>query len=59
VAGVLAQRISNQIDFKGKNIVCVCTGHGLKDPDIITKRQPELLQIPAQVSALEELIVSQ
>jgi len=59
VAGLLAQKNANELDFSGQTIVCVCTGHGLKDPDIITKHHPELVQIPADVSALEDLIATQ
>jgi threonine synthase len=58
VAGLLAQKDAGEIDFSGKCIVCVCTGHGLKDPDIITKRHQELAQIPAEVAALEDLIIA-
>jgi threonine synthase len=58
VAGLLAQKNAGELDFSGKSIVCVCTGHGLKDPDIITKRHQELAQIPADATALEDLIIA-
>ena len=36
VAGVL--KLSRKKYFKGKKIVCILTGHGLKDPDIALKQ---------------------
>lgn len=59
VAGLLAQKETNEIKFKNQTIVCVCTGHGLKDPDIITQSFQEPIQIPAELSALEDLINTQ
>jgi threonine synthase len=56
VAGLLEQRRSKEIDFADRTIVCVCTGHGLKDPDIITSRYPVSFQIPPDVKALEALL---
>jgi threonine synthase len=56
VAGLLEQNRSKEIDFKGQTIVCVCTGHGLKDPDIITSHYPISNQIPPDVKALESLL---
>ncbi len=56
VAGLLEQYRSKEIDFKDQTIVCVCTGHGLKDPDIITTRYPVSYQIPPDVEELEALL---
>jgi threonine synthase len=56
VAGLLEQRKTGEIDFTGQTIVCVCTGHGLKDPDIITSHQSVTMQIPPDVKALESLL---
>lgn len=35
LAGLLAENESGKIDAKGKRVVVVCTGHGMKDPSII------------------------
>ncbi len=37
-------------------MVGICTGHGLKDPDIITRQTPTLKILPAKLSALEAAI---
>jgi threonine synthase len=42
---------------EGKRIVAVCTGHGLKDPDIITKEMAKPQVVPPKLSALEEIIL--
>ena len=53
VAG-LAKEIENGVlDPKGKTIVAVCTGHGLKDPDIIMENMEEPIVLPAELDAIE------
>ncbi len=56
VAGLIKQIAENRSDFEGKRIVCVLTGHGLKDPDAIIQRAPSPIEIPAELSALEDAI---
>jgi threonine synthase len=34
----------------------VCTGHGLKDPEIITRHFPAPALIPARLESLEALL---
>lgn len=53
----LARQIgAGKLDPSGKRIVAVCTGHGLKDPDIVIGRlEPEVL--PADLSALEDALL--
>ncbi|MBL8058796.1 MAG: threonine synthase [Anaerolineales bacterium] len=48
--GRLADRV------RGKTVVCVVTGHGLKDPDSVTAHFPAPQIIPAQLSALTALL---
>jgi threonine synthase len=56
VAGLSKQAKQNRADFNGKRIVCVLTGHGLKDPDAVIQRAPTPIEIPAELSALEDVI---
>ncbi len=42
---------------KGRRIVAICTGHGLKDPDIITKEMARPRVVPPRLEALEEVIL--
>ncbi len=37
LAGLIAETSQGTLDAKGKRIVVVCTGHGMKDPSIITE----------------------
>ena len=54
-AGLFKQVASGQMDVRGQTIVCVVTGHGLKDPDIITARfTPKV--VAAELEALEQLV---
>jgi threonine synthase len=38
-------------------VVAVCTGHGLKDPDIIVKNMPAPQVLEPEINALEKAIV--
>jgi len=55
-AGLLKEAQSGRLDVRGKIVVCVVTGHGLKDPDSITARFAPPKVIPATMSALEKLL---
>ena len=37
-AGLLAEALAGRLDVRGQTIVAVITGHGLKDPDTVTRR---------------------
>ena len=56
VAGLAAEVRAGRIDPRGKVIVAVVTGHGLKDPDAVAARAHRVPSIPAERSALEGLI---
>jgi threonine synthase len=57
LGGLASEIHSGRINPSGKRIVAVCTGHGLKDPDIITRNlNPRIL--PAELSALEDAILA-
>lgn len=57
LAGLAAEIAAGRLNLRGKRVVAVCTGHGLKDPQVITQSLPPPLSIPARLSALEELIL--
>jgi threonine synthase len=52
VAGLIKHAAAN--DLSGKTVVCVITGHGLKDPDIAISLQEEMKEIPAETDAVVE-----
>lgn len=58
VAGLAAELRAGSLNVRGKRVVAVCTGHGLKDPDIIVKDLPPVQAIPPKVELLEEVILS-
>jgi threonine synthase len=41
----------------GKRVVAICTGHGLKDPDIITRDMQKPRIVTPKLEALEEIIL--
>ncbi|MBI2852100.1 MAG: threonine synthase [Chloroflexi bacterium] len=43
-------------DFSGKRIVCVVTGNGLKDTDIVLKHAEPFLELPADLAAVERAL---
>ncbi|HKY53216.1 MAG TPA: threonine synthase, partial [Anaerolineales bacterium] len=47
LAGLIAETGKGSIDIRGKKVVVVCTGHGLKDPSIVT----ESFESPQVISA--------
>jgi threonine synthase len=56
LAGLAHEVAAGRFDVRGKRIVGICTGHGLKDPDIITKTMEKPLVIPPTLSALEQVV---
>ena len=56
LAGLAKEIAAGALDPKGKKIVAVCTGHGLKDPEIVIKDMQKPLVVPANLNALEEII---
>jgi threonine synthase len=56
VAGLAKESRESRLDLAGKTVVAIVTGHGLKDPDAVTTRAPEMPVIPATFSALDELV---
>ncbi len=56
LAGLAAEWRAGRLDLVGKRVVAICTGHGLKDPDIITQRMAQPRVLPVEMDALEALI---
>jgi len=57
LAGLAHEIAAGKFDPKGKRIVAICTGHGLKDPDIVTKDMAKPQIVPPRLDALEEVIL--
>jgi threonine synthase len=57
LAGLAREIESGGLKVAGKRVVAVCTGHGLKDPDIITQEMRRPLVVPPKLEALEEVIL--
>ncbi|MDD5190597.1 MAG: threonine synthase [Dehalococcoidales bacterium] len=55
LAGLLKLK-SQGWDFKGKKIVCIVTGNGLKDADIALKDVPPFARISATPEAVEKVL---
>lgn len=58
LAGLFAESAVGKFEAKGKKVVVVCTGHGMKDPSIITESFKSPQVIPAKYEALVDLIGS-
>jgi threonine synthase len=56
LAGLVAESASGKLDPKGKRVVVVCTGHGMKDPSIITESFQSPKMIPANYNALVDVL---
>lgn len=55
---VLHQQIQQgEIDPEGKTVVCVLTGHGLKDPDTALQQAAAPRRLPATMAALEDYLI--
>jgi len=57
LAGLVHEVRTNRLIVDGQTIVTVCTGHGLKDPDIITRRAPSIQALPPILSELEKALL--
>ena len=57
VAGLAHRLREGQMQVKGQRVVAVCTGHGMKDPDIIARSMPKPLVVSARLDELEKILV--
>jgi threonine synthase len=56
LAGLAAEVEAGRLDLRGLKVVGVCTGHGLKDPGIITGAMAAPVVLPPDLAALAEVI---
>jgi threonine synthase len=56
LAGLIHETNAGSLDLKSKRVVTVCTGHGLKDPDIIMKSMTQPQVLPNKLESLQALI---
>ncbi len=56
LAGLAVQVRAGQLNPGGLRVVGVCTGHGLKDPDIITRAMPAPAILAPRLEALEKAL---
>lgn len=54
LAGLAAEVAAGRLVLRGKTVVAVCTGHGLKDAESVTTRMPAPRQVAANLAALEQ-----
>ena len=57
LAGLAHELNAGRMSLAGQRVVAVCTGHGLKDPDIIASSMPAPRKLPARLADLETLIL--
>ncbi len=58
LAGLAAEIRQGRLDPQGKTIVVVCTGHGLKDPDIVLQHADALPTIEPKLAHLEPYLTA-
>ncbi len=56
LAGLAHQLRAGQMDVRGQRVVAICTGHGMKDPDIIAQSMPKPQLLPADLNTLAEFL---
>lgn len=57
LAGLELEISSRKLDPRGKRIVAICTGHGLKDPEIVMQDMNQPVVLAPRLDALEEVIL--
>ncbi|MDW8396097.1 MAG: pyridoxal-phosphate dependent enzyme, partial [Anaerolineae bacterium] len=56
LAAIAKGRREGWLDLRGKRVVCVMTGHGLKDPDTALSGLPAPITIQPQIEALLDVL---
>ncbi len=57
LAGLAHEIANGKLKVDGMKVVAVCTGHGLKDSEIIMRDMQKPLVVPPRLEALEEIIL--
>lgn len=57
LAGLKKQLSRGAIDVRGQKVVAVCTGHGMKDPDIIAKSMQAPVLLPLDFQTIEQAVL--
>ncbi|MCI0518990.1 MAG: threonine synthase [Chloroflexi bacterium] len=57
LAGLAKELRSGRMQINGGRVVVVCTGHGLKDPEVVTRAMPAPPLVPPTLAALEEAVI--
>ena len=57
LAGLAHELRAGRMNVSGQRVVAVCTGHGLKDPDIIAQSMPAPRKLAASLEELEAIIL--
>jgi threonine synthase len=55
IAGLI-KLVNNGVIDKDERVVCVTTGHGLKDPDTAVKMSEKPVEVDAEMSAIEDAL---
>jgi len=55
IAG-LKKLVKNGVIGKDERVVCITTGHGLKDPDTAIKQSEKPIEVDAEISAIEDAL---
>ncbi len=55
IAGLI-KLVENEVVDRDERIVCVTTGHGLKDPDTAVNMSEKPVEVDAEISAIEEVL---
>jgi threonine synthase len=53
----LIKSVANGLNLMNKRAVCVITGNGLKDTDAALKQSPSLTEVPADLTAIEQIML--
>jgi threonine synthase len=54
LAGLI--KLARKQSFKGKRVVCIITGTGLKDPGVPSKYAPPIAEVPADLAMVEKAL---
>ncbi len=58
LAGLALELAEGHLHLQGQRVAAVCTGHGLKDPDIVMREMIKPRVVPPRLEALEEILLS-